>query len=66
MTHQKIIINRVKSIIDKQQEKGLMKYGISVDDANLSLHDWIHHAQEEAADLLIYLEKIKSIIESER
>lgn len=53
------ITERVKTIIDGQREKGIAKYGKSVDDAKLSTVEWIRHAQEEAADLMVYLEKLK-------
>jgi hypothetical protein len=53
------VADRVKQIIDKQQAKGKEKYGITVDEAELSIEQWIQHAQEEAADWIIYLEKIK-------
>jgi len=53
------VVDRVKQIIDKQQEKGKAKYGIAVDEAGLTIEQWIQHAQEEAADWIIYLEKIK-------
>ena len=57
------ITELVKQIIDKQREKGIAKYGHSVDDAKLSPVEWIRHAQEEAADLMVYLEKIKIELE---
>jgi hypothetical protein len=53
------VADRVKQIIDKQQEKGKAKYGITIDDAELTIEQWVQHAQEEAADLMVYLEKIK-------
>jgi hypothetical protein len=53
------VVDRVKQLIDKQQAKGKAKYGIAVDDAELTIEQWIQHAQEEAADWIIYLEKIK-------
>lgn len=53
------VADRVKQIIDKQQAKGKIKYGITVDEAELSIEQWIQHAQEEAVDWIIYLEKIK-------
>lgn len=59
------ITERVKAIIDGQREKGIEKYGKGVEDAKLSPVEWIRHAQEEAADLMIYLEKIKLIIETQ-
>lgn len=50
---------RVIAIVKAQQDKGLRKYGRSVDDAELSVIDWINHTQEELADAMIYLEKLK-------
>ena len=57
------ITERVKQIIDAQREKGIAKYGQGVEDAKLSPIEWIRHAQEEVADLMIYLEKIKIELE---
>lgn len=57
------ITERVKQIIDGQREKGFAKYGQGVEDAELSPVEWIRHAQEEAADLMVYLEKIKIELE---
>ena len=54
-----MIITNIKSIMDRQQEKGLKKYGKTVDQADLSIEEWIEHTQEEIADALIYLECIK-------
>ena len=54
-----MIITNIKSIIDNQQEKGLKKYGKTVDQADLSIEEWIEHTQEEIVDTLIYLECIK-------
>lgn len=50
-----------KKILDKQREKGLKKYGIPAEAAELSPLQWINHAQEEAADMMIYLESLKDI-----
>jgi hypothetical protein len=59
------IQERVKAIIDAQQAKGLAKYGTTVDDAKLSVTEWIRHAQEEVVDLLIYLEKLKGELDKQ-
>ena len=53
------IADKIKQIIDDQQQKGISKYGISVDNANLSAEKWIIHAQEELADCMVYLESLK-------
>ena len=54
-----MILTAIKKILDNQQEKGLKKYGKTVDQADLSIEEWIEHTQEEIADTLIYLECIK-------
>lgn len=57
------IKEKVKSIIDAQQEKGFNKYGVYVDDANLTATEWVEHAQEELADMMVYLECLKRVIQ---
>lgn len=52
-------IDRVINIIERQQIKGYQKYGVTVDNAGLDVTQWIEHAQQEIADLLIYLEMVK-------
>jgi len=57
------IKEKIKSIIDAQQEKGFNKYGVYVDDANLTATEWVEHAQEELADMMVYLECLKRVIQ---
>ena len=55
----------VSSVIDKfinRSKFGKSKYGTDLDRTDLSLNDWIVHAQEEHMDAILYLEKIKQII----
>lgn len=55
----------VGSVISKFLERsriGKEKYGTDLDRTDLSLYDWIVHAQEEHMDAILYLEKIKKII----
>ena len=52
----------VKKVIDKfkqRSEAGIKKYGVTLERNDLSFQDWIKHAQEEAMDFILYLEKIK-------
>lgn len=47
----------------KQRELfGVKKYGTTVDRNDLTSLDWINHAQEEAMDLILYLERLKDTI----
>jgi len=55
----------VSSVISKFLERsriGKEKYGTDLDRTDLSLYEWIVHAQEEHMDAILYLEKIKKII----
>jgi hypothetical protein len=52
----------VELVIDKFKERsntGIKKYGVTLERNDLSFQDWIQHAQEEAMDFILYLEKIK-------
>jgi hypothetical protein len=56
----------VESVIKKYRERselGITKYGVTLDRKDLTIEDWITHAQEEAMDLSLYLERIKQEIE---
>jgi hypothetical protein len=55
----------VGSVISKFLERsriGKEKYGTDLDRTDLSLYEWIVHAQEEHMDAILYLEKIKKTI----
>lgn len=49
--------------IQFRAELGKEKYGVTVETAPLTKIEWLVHAQEEALDLAIYLQKL---IEMER
>lgn len=40
---------------------GKSKYGTDLDRTDLSILDWIQHAQEEHMDAILYLEKLRTI-----
>jgi len=51
----------VKSLMDKYKNRatlGKQKYGTDMDREDLSIIDWLRHAQEESMDYSIYLEKL--------
>lgn len=58
------IVYRVAHRMKTRSEKGLETYGVSMERKDLTLHQWIDHAIEEALDFAIYLEKIKSEIKN--
>lgn len=45
----------------KRSEAGKKKYGTTMQREDLSELDWLKHAQEEAMDLAVYLEKLIQI-----
>ena len=54
----------VQSVINKfkqRSEVGIKKYNTTLDREDLTRQDWIEHAQEEAMDLILYLEKLKRL-----
>jgi len=42
----------------KRAKVGLAKYGVTMERTDLSCLDWLIHAQEEAMDLAVCLERI--------
>ena len=60
------IENKVCIKILDRAEVGEKKYGTTMDRTDLSTADWIKHAQEEAMDLAVYLEKILELLTKEQ
>jgi hypothetical protein len=53
------IVEKVIKKYEERSELGQQKYGTTLYRKDLTLLDWINHAQEEAMDLSLYLEKLK-------
>ena len=52
----------VESVIEQfkqRSEAGINKYGVTLDRTDLTRLQWLQHAQEEAMDMILYLEKLK-------
>lgn len=56
------IEDKVIDQIKQRAKTGENKYGVTMDRNDLSLKEWVQHAQEEALDLAVYLEKIKTLL----
>lgn len=52
----------VISQIRKRRDAGRSKYGTTMERTDLSILQWVQHAQEEAMDFSIYLEKLKRVL----
>ena len=55
------IEEKVVHKILKRAEVGFNKYGTTMERVDLSSLEWLIHAQEEAMDLTVYLEKLIGI-----
>ena len=55
------VVNKVINKIQSRSETGIKKYNTTMDRTDLDKLDWLIHAQEEAMDLAIYLQKLIDI-----
>lgn len=53
------IVNKVVESFIERSNVGFVKYGTNLDRKDLSVLDWLNHAQQEAMDFVLYLEKLK-------
>lgn len=56
----------VESVIDKyrkRSEVGIAKYNTTLEREDLNVIDWLKHAQEEAMDFSLYIEKLISLLD---
>jgi hypothetical protein len=58
-----IVMNVLEKFVQRSKF-GKQKYGTDLDRTDLSVLDWIKHAQEEHMDAILYLEKLKHTITS--
>jgi hypothetical protein len=59
----------VESVIAKYRERskvGIEKYNTTLERDDLSVIDWLKHAQEEAMDFSLYIEKLMSLLNSDK
>jgi hypothetical protein len=57
------IVESVLEQFKSRSQRGIDKYGVTLDREDLTTLEWIKHAQEEAMDFVLYLEKLKQEIE---
>ena len=53
------IVESVINQFKQRSEVGINKYGVTLDREDLDRLQWLQHAQEEAMDMILYLEKLK-------
>ena len=54
----KIVLN-VLSRFKERSDVGINKYNTTLERTDLSTLEWLTHAQEEAMDFVLYLERLK-------
>lgn len=59
------IEDKVCKKIQQRADIGEKKYNATMERGDLSFFDWITHLQEELMDAVVYIEKIKSIVDYE-
>ena len=52
------IVKSVQSDLSERSERGIKKYGTTLQDNPLTEKEWLQHAYEEALDLALYLKKL--------
>ena len=53
------IVIRVLSRFSERSQVGINKYNTTLERTDLSTLEWLTHAQEEAMDFVLYLERLK-------
>jgi hypothetical protein len=53
------IVLRVLARFNERSKLGIMKYNTTLERNDLSALEWLTHAQEEAMDFVLYLERLK-------
>jgi hypothetical protein len=53
------IVQRVIDSFKKRSERGLEKYGTTLERNDLTHLEWLQHLQEELMDATLYIEKLK-------
>ena len=59
------VVTSIISQFKRRAEAGKQKYGVDLDREDLTLLEWIEHAKQEHMDAILYLEKIKQMLEKQ-
>lgn len=63
---QDAIIEKVLNKIKDRADEGLKKYGVPMTRDDQGIQFWLDNAIEEALDWIVYLMKIKSVIQDKK
>lgn len=51
-------VDAVREKMKRRAQMGLAKYGVTTERNDLTTLQWLNHAQEEAMDMCVYLERV--------
>ena len=54
------ILDQVIKEFKEREDRGVKKYGTTMDRKDLNFDQWVQHLREELMDALIYLTKLKN------
>jgi hypothetical protein len=52
-------VDNVITQLRAREQKGMIKYGVNTERADLTTLEWLQHLQEELMDACVYIEKLK-------
>ena len=58
-----LIVESVRAKFYERSQRGIRKYGTTMEENSCSLIEWLNHLQEELMDATLYVEKLKKEIE---
>ena len=60
------ILDELISEFANREQRGLQKYGTTMDRTDLKFSEWLQHFKEELMDGLLYLQKIQNDYDTQR
>lgn len=60
------IVRKVLDRVHKRSQAGIAKYGVTMMRDDTTTVEWLRHAQEEALDLAVYLERVIHDLENQQ
>lgn len=59
-------VTKVRKKLADRANVGLKKYGVTTERRDLSLLDWLNHLQDELLDAAVYVERLKTDINTSK
>ena len=59
----------VKRVVDKfvsRSDVGFKKYGVTLEQDQSKMFEWLNHLQEELMDAVLYIQKAKEVLSNEK